>query len=386
MPKRRVAHVINGMGLGGVTPVVYHLLRNLPAERYDLHLYALTRHTDHHQDVRAAQVEQFRELGLPVCFPDRDRQKFYVVAELCQWIIRDHIDILHTHSYKPNLYGRLAGVLCNAGDLKIIGHYHNQYDDKWDGDGTLIYDQRLARLSHRLIACSVSVRQHVAERAGVPEEQIELLLNGVELDRFTARHDPVAVKAELGIPSSSKVVGVIGRISEQKAQDDFIRAARIIKQHVPETVFLIIGAADDPALLERLRRLTIDFAVDDKVRFIGYVADIPKIYAALDVFVLPSRWEGFGLVLLEAMAAGKPIVATRVGAIPEVVVDGETALLTPPSDPAAIAAAVVSLLIDPERAKAMGRRGVERAGLFSWKHAGVQLDDLYTRLLNEDSR
>jgi glycosyltransferase involved in cell wall biosynthesis len=217
-------------------------------------------------------------------------------------------------------------------------------------------------------------------------EQIELLLNGVDVDRFTAHHDPVTVKAELGIPSGCKVVGIVGRIAEEKAQDDFIKAARIISQHEPETVFLIVGAAGDPRLLERLRRLTMELGVDDKVRFIGYVADMPKVYAALDVLVLPSRWEGFGLVLVEAMAAGKPIVATQVGGIPEVVADGETALLVPPSDPPAIAAAVVSILIDPERAHAMGRRGVERAMLFSWEHVSGRLDDLYTRLLNKGSR
>jgi glycosyltransferase involved in cell wall biosynthesis len=385
MRKRRVAHVINSMGLGGVPPVVYHLLRALPAERYDCHLYVLARKADH-QDVREAQLERFRELGVPVCFPERDRKDLHVVAELCQWIIRDQIDILHTHSYRPNIFGRLAGVLCKAGAMKIVGHYHNQYDNKWEADGTLIYDQLLARLSDRLIACSASVRQHIAEKAEIPEEQIELLLNGVELDRFAARLDPDAMKAELGIPSNSKVVGVVGRISEQKAQDDFIRAARIIEQDEPETVFLIVGAANDPALLERLQRLTIELGVDEKVRFVGHVTDMPRIYAALDVLVLPSRWEGFGLVLVEAMAAGKPIVATRVGGIPEVVVDGETALLVPPSDPAAIAAAVVSLLTDPERARAMGRCGVERAGLFAWKHAADRLDDLYSRLLNGDSR
>ena len=385
MGKHRVAHVLNSMGLGGVPPVVYHLLRTLPPERYNCYLYVLTPCTDH-QDVRSAQVERFRDLGVSVSFPDRDGQKFYVVAELCQWIIRDQIDILHTHSYKPNLYGRLAGILCNAGALKIIGHYHNQYDNKWDSDGTLICDRLLARFSDRLIACSVSVRQHIAERVGVPLEQIELLLNGVEMDRFTAHHDPVTVKAEFGIPSDCKVVGVVGRISEQKAQDDFIKAARIISQHEPETVFLIVGATENPALLERLRRLTTELGLDDKVRFIGYVADIPKIYAALDVLVVPSRWEGFGLVLVEAMAAGKPIVATHVGAIPEVVADGETALLVPPSDPPAIAAAVVSILSDPERAHAMGRRGVERAMLFSWEHVSGRLEDLYTRLLNEGSK
>ena len=130
--------------------------------------------------------------------------------------------------------------------------------------------------------------------------------------------------------------------------------------------------------------MTIDFAVDDKVRFIGYVADIPKIYAALDVFVLPSRWEGFGLVLLEAMAAGKPIVATRVGAIPEVVVDGETGVLIPAGDPLALAEGLSRLAMEPGLARQLGDAGRERLRRrFSVEKMVGDTELLYRELLEE---
>ena len=382
MSRPRVAHVLNSMGLGGVPTIVYQLLRTLAPDGYDLSLYVLRRYADH-ADVREEQAERFRNLGVSVSFPDRDEKKFFVVGELCRWIIRDRIDILHTHSYKPNIYGRLAGLLCQGSHLKVISHYHNDYDNKWQEDNSLIFDQCLARSTARTIACSESVRDHVSERVGIPREGIEVILNGVELDRFAARHDPEEVKAEFGIPRDRQVVGVIGRISAQKAQDDFIQAARLIHERAPETVFLVVGSADDAALMAHLQDLTVQLGIEKHVRFLGYVPDIPRIYQALDVLVVPSRWEGFGLILVEAMAAGKPIVATKVGPIPEVVGSDGAALLVPPSSPPSIARAVLSLLADPGRAQEMGRRGMERARQFSWERAGRQLDELYTRLTRE---
>lgn len=372
--------MINSLGLGGVPKVVYHLLKALPPEDYEIDLYLLKQYTDH-PEVRNEQAERFRRLGVKISFPDRDEKKFYVVAELCRWIVRDGIDLLHTHSYKPNIYGRLAGLLCREGGPKIVAHYHNDYDNKWEKDGSLIYDRLLERTSDRLIACSESVRRHVSERVGVPLEKIEVIHCGVDLDRFAIRHDREKVRGKLGLPAGCKVVGIVGRISEQKAQDDFIRAAKIISGAVPEAIFLIVGSADDPSLMDRLRCLTVELGIEEQVRFIGYMADIPKIYSVLDVLVVPSRWEGFGLILVEAMAAGKPIVATDVGAIPEVVIPGETALLVPPDSPPSIASRAIDLLKNPERAEEMGRKGIERSKCFSWERAGTQLDRLYRALL-----
>jgi glycosyltransferase involved in cell wall biosynthesis len=383
MKRLKVAHVINSLGLGGVPTAVYHLLEALPPERYELSLYTLKRVTDH-ADVREEIAERFRRLGVRLFFPERDEKKFQVVAALCERILRDRIDILHTHSYKPNLYGRLAGALIRERGLKIIAHYHNQYDDKWERDGSLIYDRLLDRFSDRLIACSESVRQHLVQRVGLLWERIDVLLNGVDLSRYRPREDAQKVKTEMGFPSNRPIVAVVGRISEQKGQDDFIRAAKTILRQVPDVLFLVVGAADEEARLEQLQRLARELGIEKEIIFTGYIPDMERIYPLIDVLVVPSRWEGFGLVLVEAMAAGRAIVATRVGAIPEVIVPGETARLVPPGSPAAIASEVVSLLQHPERAREMGKKGMARADFFSWKRAGRELDRLYGDLFGGD--
>lgn len=383
MKRLKVAHVINSIGLGGVPAAVCYLLEALPPERYELSLYTLKRSSDH-ADVREEVAERFRRLGIPVFSPDRDEKKFQVVAQLCEWILRDRIDLLHTHSYKPNLYGRLAGALCRERNLKIVAHYHNQYDDKWKRDGSLIYDRLLDRFSDRLIACSESVREHLVQRVGLPWERIDVILNGVDLSQFQPREEAKEVKVQMGLPLDRPIVAVVGRISEQKGQDDFIRAAEMIRRQDPKTLFLVIGAADEAERLNQLRRLAQELGIEKEIIFTGYITDMSKIYPLINVLVVPSRWEGFGLVLVEAMAAGRAIVATRVGAIPEVVLPGETARLVPPGSPAAIASEVVSLLQNPERARKMGERGIARAADFSWKRAGRELDRLYADLFRGD--
>jgi len=225
------------------------------------------------------------------------------------------------------------------------------------------------------------VRQHVVEWVGVPAERVRLIANGVDLERFAAPHDQALARAALEIPPDPRAVGIVGRICEQKGQEDFIQAARLVVERHPATVFVVVGAADDAELLKRLHHLAAELGIKERVRFIGYQSDMPTVYAALDVVAAPSRWEGFGLALVEAMAAGRPIVATRVGAIPEVVAEGETALLVPPNDPPALAEALCALLDDRRLAAALGRAGAARAARFSWERAGVQLDELYSSLL-----
>ncbi len=383
MARPRIAHVLNTIGLGGVPEACFHLLANLPADRYDLRVYVLRR-AGGEDGARAGRLGRFHEIDVPVAFSAHDGDKLAVVGHLADWLTRHDIDLVHTHSYKPNLYGRLAGVLCRRPGLRVVAHYHNQYDDKWQADGNLLLERRLADCSDGLVACSRSVADHVAERVGVPRERVTVILNGVEAARF-AGGDRRTGRAMLGLADGEVAIGLVGRISEQKGQEEFIRAAARVAPHSPQAVFLVIGSADAPEHLAAARSLAAELALGDRLRFTGHVGDMPAVYAALDVLAAPSRWEGFGLMLVEAMAAGKPIVATRVGAIPEVCADNETALLVPPRDPEALAEALLAILRDPERARALGAVGVERAARFSWARSAEGLDALYQDLLADRS-
>jgi glycosyltransferase involved in cell wall biosynthesis len=380
MRKLRVAHVMNGIGLGGVPPIVQQLMSALPRDRYDLFLYCLKRHGDDAAG-RQARIKEFEDAGFPVRFPEPDEKLLQILGRVCEWIDADAIDVLHTHSYKPNLLGRMAAALSGRPSLRTVAHYHNFYDDKWTAEGTLPLDRRLTRASDRLIACSEAVREHMVERLEVPRQSIEVILNGVDLARFSGAYDVEALRSSLGIPPGMRVVASVGRVSRQKASDDVVRAARMICDARKDCVFVLAGADDDP-FTPTVRRMVADLGLADRVIFTGHLSDVAPLYALADVVVMPSRWEGFGLVLVEAMASGTPLVTTAVGPIPEVVGEG-SALMIRPDAPADLARAVLDVLDDPHLARSLAARGRERARTFSWARAGERLDAVYADLAAE---
>lgn len=380
MTKLKVAHVMNGMGLGGVPPIVQQLMSALPRDRYELSVYCLKRHSDASPG-REARLREFEAAGLPVRFPDSKETPLQAIGRLCEWMDEDRIDILHTHSYQPNLLARMAGVVSGRRDMRIVAHYHNFYDDKWTAEGTLPLDRRLGRSTDVLIACSDAVRSHMAERLQVPPESIEVIRNGVDCDRFAVAHDTAAIRQSLGIPSGARVIASVGRISRQKASDDVVRAAKAICDARADCVFVMAGADDDP-FAPAVRQLVSELGLGERIVFTGHVSDVAPLYALADVVVMPSRWEGFGLVLVEAMASGTPLVTTPVGPIPEVVGE-DAALFVPPDSAADLAKAILRLLDDAPLAARLASRGRARARTFSWAHAGAQLDALYARVAQE---
>lgn len=376
----RVAHVINGFSLGGVPQVAYQILASLPPGRYQPFLYLL-RHHGEGEEPRPGLAQRLLDMGVTVRSPVRDDKKFFVVGELCRWLRADGIQLLHTHSYKPNLYGRLAGNLFRSAGMRMVAHYHNTYDNKWAEDDSLIYEELLARSTDGFIACSGSVRDHIVDRVGVEAERIKVIYNGIDPDRFRPREDRASLRQALGISPHETAVGLIGRICRQKAQDDLLRAAAHLRERCPNAVFLLAGAPDEADYLDTLKTLSLELGVADRVRFLGYVSDIPRIFGALDILAMPSRWEGFGLALAEAMAMGVPIVTTPVGGIPEVVGESGAAIMVDPNQPAQLAAAIASLIADPGRASAMSRAGLKRSRKFSHAQTGMDVDALYRELL-----
>ena len=385
--KPRVAHVINSFGLGGVPQVAYQLLRSLPADTYDLYLYILKSYQDN-SSARQLLIEKFDKLGVTIRCPERDEKKFYVVSQLARWLIDDRIEILHTHSYKPNIYGRLAGSLCRSSfsqSIKIVAHYHNVYDDKWRKDDSLIYEQGFASVTDCFLACSTSIADKNAQAIGLKDGQFEVILNGIDLDRFTINHDIASAKASFNIPPGVKLIGTVGRISTQKAQDIFLQAAAHVLQQFSDCLFLIVGAPEDPGQLDALTVLAESLGIHDKVIFLGHVNDIPKLYGILDVLAMPSRWEGLPLTLVEAMAIGLPIVTTAVGGISEVVTPEETALIVQPDNPRQLADAISRLLANPALCATMKQSGKNRAQAFSHITIGHQAHRLYQKLLAENN-
>jgi glycosyltransferase involved in cell wall biosynthesis len=235
----------------------------------------------------------------------------------------------------------------------------------------------------RVIAISDAVRRDLTEKIHVRPSAITTIHDGRDLSRFSAgdgrRSDFFA-----GTPiESCRRVGVVARLSPEKGHEHFLRAAAAILREVPDAGFAIVGdaALGDGLYAERLVSQAKALGIADRTLFTGFTERVPDVMAGLDILVVPSDAEPFGLVTVEAMAAGKPVVATRAGGSAEIVRDGETGLLVAPRSPESLARSVISLLSSPEQASRMGRAGCRRA----WQEFSIErhcqtIRDLYSSL------
>lgn len=276
-------------------------------------------------------------------------------GRLLSLIRRERIQILHAHLFPANLAARLFGRM--AGVPVVISTHH-------DTDLDMPFYNRFAEratawLSDTVVTCSEAVRRYALRRYGMRPGQVRTLRNAIELPEIQVEERRLRdVRRTLGAGPSEPLIGTVGRLVEpKKGIPAFLAAARILAREIPEVRFAIVGDGPDR---ERLEAAAVREGVSHRTTFAGIRRDIPEVMGALDILVQPSNWEGFGLTLLEAMAAGTPVVATRVGGVPEVVVDGTTGVLVPPGNPELLARACGDLLNDRQRALELGRAGAER--------------------------
>jgi len=278
-------------------------------------------------------------------------------VRLAALILRRRIEIVHSHRAHAHAVGLLACAL--TGRPLVVGR-HTALAPKDNFGSRLKY---LSGKVTRYVAISQAVADVLIEY-GVPEDRVAVIFTGVDTERFGPHVDGARVREEFGVPPEVPLVGKISNLyGTSKGHDVFLEAARAVAAEMPDARFLIAGNGTDSGRLdEAARRLEIR----DRVVLAGRRDDVPEIMAALDVLVnCPRSREGLSLVLLEGMAAGRAVVGTRVGGIPEIVRDGETGLLVPPGDPAALASTLVGLLRDPDLASMLAARGARfvREGL-----------------------
>jgi glycosyltransferase involved in cell wall biosynthesis len=247
----------------------------------------------------------------------------------------------------------------------------------------------ISRLNHRVIVLSDYVGGYVESKGRVSAGRITRVYYGLPADSAVPPDAESRVRAELGVPPAAPLAVAVGRLTEQKGLFYLLEAMSLVHQRIPEARLFIVGDAQDGKddykhrLLQARRRL----GLEDTVVFTGVREDVPAVMQAADVFVMASLWEGFGLVFLEAMAAAKPVVATRVSAVPEVVDDGVTGLLVEPQNPKALADAMLSLLSDKERARSMGQAGLKRLHeRFTEERMIDEIELLYAQILSKRSR
>ncbi len=269
-------------------------------------------------------------------------------------VIRERrVQAVHTNTLKAHVLGSLAARMAGR---PVIWHMHDLPSTRGDTRNLLDHMARLARPD--IIAVSEAV---AADLSPAMRARTRVVHNGIDLaafDRAAGTPDP-----PLPLPAGQgPVVGAISYLIPWKGHEVFLLAAKRMLAVRPDLRFAIVGETifqwrDER---DRLERIAQDLGIADRVAFTGHREDVPAVLGAFEVFVMPSLFEPFGRVLLEAMAASRPIVAANAGGVPEIVVDGETGLLVPPGDDAALAATALALLADPVRARALGEAGRRR--------------------------
>lgn len=374
-----VLHVITRLDRGGSAEVVLDLVRMLAADGYRVGI--VTGLTEDPQEDLDTYSHRY---GVPVFRAPRLLRRISPVNDLAVFfrirslIRRFRPDIVHTHTSKAGIIGRFAAW--SAGVPRIVhtphGHIFYGYFDSRVTRLFIIAERIAARVTDRIVTLTrKGLEDHLAVGIGEPG-RFTVIPSGTGVARFTGA-DGSAVRAEIGCGSGT-VVGWAGRLAPVKDCATFLRAAAVVAAKHPDLCVLVAGDGEER---KHLLTLAEELGIGRNVRFIGDRRDMPQVLAAMDVFVLSSRNEGFGRVIVEAMAAGTPVVSTAVGGVIEVIEDGVSGVLVPPGNPGRMAGAVLALLADPPARARFRENGLERAKRFDTRVMVDAYERLYTEVL-----
>jgi len=276
-----------------------------------------------------------------------------ILRRLVRLLRGERFDVLHTHMLQATLIGHVAARIARTPVAVVTRHYT---DDVLSQRPLLDrLDRRATRGAARVIAVSAAVRDQLVQR-GVSEERVRVVHNGIDLRGF----DAAVPEEPLPWPDSWNerfLIGCVGGLFPQKGHADLLRAMSVVTRSRPDARLAIIGEGPERAALEK--RIA-ELGMGCCVRLCGFRRDAAALLRCVDLYVHPSLHESFGISILEAMAAARPVIATRTGGIPEVVADGETGVLVPPGDAPALSAAILDLAASADRSRRLGEAGRRR--------------------------
>ena len=296
--------------------------------------------------------------------------------QLCWVIYRHRVKLLHVNSYVPGNYARLAAALMQV--PIVIDHWHGF--TRFNAKRRLIC-RFLGRFTDLSIAVSQGVRDYLVRQGGLNPAKVRVVANGVDIAAIDAARSGPLVRRELGLPEGLPVIGLVGRLDHWgKGHKELFTAMAQLKERHPVHALIVGGGRR----IDEVKALAASLGLAGQVHFLGPRRDVPDLLNAMDIFVLPSYSEGVSLALLEAMAAGLPVIVSRVGGLPEVVTDGENGLLIPPRDAESLAGALERLLADPDFAKKLGQNARKHVREhYSLERLGREINEIYEELVEK---
>ncbi len=332
MRNRRILFCLQSLGTGGSERLVLEIAKSIDRGRFTPFVATLEGGT---------LEPEFAKHGISVlCMEKKPGVDLYLISKLARFIRNTKIDIVNAHHFSPFFYSYLASRVCSGVRLVHTEHTVNEFEQipsKWVW---------LFRSMMRTVDMNVGISRAISDRfmavKGMSSAKVHTIINGIDFDRFDGCGDAVSRKS-LGIPEEGMVIGMFANFREQKNHRNLLDAFKLVLDEMPGTSLILAG---EGALLQDMKERATMLDICDNVHFLGPRLDVPRLYPLLDVYCLPSYYEGLPLTLLEAMACGICVIATDVPGNNEVVLHGENGLLIPSEDPSALAGAIIKVLRD----------------------------------------
>jgi glycosyltransferase involved in cell wall biosynthesis len=350
--KHNILYIIDNLEFGGGERVFAQVINRLSRERYKIMVACLP---------TGAFIEKIEGSGVEVKSVDmRNRFNPGVILQLADLMKSEKIDIVHSQGARADFFARMAAKLAGA---PIVVSTVPMPVEGFDVNPLrklmyIAFNRFSERFVDRFMVVSDALEKVMIEKHKIEPHRVVKIYNGIETDEYRISNEEVvcrksSLKEELDLENDVSVVGAIGRLVWQKGFEYFIEAIPNVLKKIPEAMFLIVGEGE---LKEKLKVKSEKLKVKDSLIFTGFRDDIKEILQSIDVLVMPSLLEGLPMILLEAMAMEKPIVATDIDGIKDVLDNGKTGLLVPPKDPEALSEAIVNLLIQRDKAYQMGKK------------------------------
>lgn len=339
-------HLTNSLNIGGLETLLLSLLGQIDRKLISPTVCTMTPSSSLIPEFEAAEVEVFtlnKKQGLDSTF----------LRQLVRLLKSQDIDVLHTHNFGAWFYGAIAGKLAG---VSVVNTEHSNVPSH--NKRRVVIERWLSKLSHKVICDSQAVLDYMTQYQKIPPHKSVLILNGVDCERFGSTGDTATFRKTLDIDPHQTAIGIVARLVPVKNHSGLLQAIKVLMEQTSAFKLIIVGDGPEKSSLQELSK---QLGLNDVVTFTGARRDIPQIMSALDIFVLNSFSEGLPITLLEAMAARKSVVATRVGGIPEILGnDGQAGTLVPRDNPAAVANALEELIQDKDKRTLMGLTARER--------------------------
>jgi len=362
--RQRVLHIVPDMGVGGLPRVVETLCRTTDADAYDVGVLTLNFAGE---IAEALATDGYHVHALPRNADGPDYGAWRRVADLLR---RERIDIVHTHNTQAFMHGGIGAFLART-PLLIHTDHARDFPDRLKYH---VYERVLSTIAYRVVGVSAHTTENLHRYEWIPRRKLLTIPNGIEGRLFDGAVDRAALRDSMGVPRDAELLLLGARLEPQKGITYLIQAMARLAASRPR-LHLALGGIG--SLRESLEAEARELGVADRVHFLGVRLDMPSLLRAADIFVLPSNWEGLPMIVLEALGARCPIVATSVGGVPSAVRDGETGTLVPPQNPDALAAALATMLDYPDEA---ARRAGNGRRLFDDTFSAAAMARAYEQL------